>query len=82
MLDLAENATQQISPTELEFLEGIFDRVCMCCDIERPSERADQLARFIVNEFRAGVREEAALFECAMWKELPRSKKQAIHEHD
>lgn len=59
MLDLADNATQQISPTELEFLEGIFDRVCMCCDIERPSERADQLARFIVNEFRAGVREEA-----------------------
>ena len=67
MLDPRTKSTQQVSPNELEFLQGIFDRVCMLRGLRRPSAQADHLARFIMDEFRAGVVEEAALVECALW---------------
>ncbi|SDA99860.1 hypothetical protein [Sinorhizobium sp. NFACC03] len=71
----------QISPSELEFLQRIFDRVCMWCHIERPSERADRLASYLMDEFRAGTRDETALFDTAMWREANRAEPEATHEH-
>lgn len=70
-----------ISPTELHFLQGVFDRVCMWCNIDRPSKRADRLARYLLHEFRAGIRDETVLFEAAMWREAARSKSEPNHEH-
>ncbi|WP_426289728.1 hypothetical protein ACN9MC_35060 (plasmid) [Ensifer adhaerens] len=71
-----------ISPTELDFLQGIFDRVCTWCHIDRPSERADRLATYLLHEFRVGIRDETALFEAAMWRESGRSKSEPTHEHE
>lgn len=68
MSDL-QDENGQVSPSDLEYLQRIFDRVCMWCHIERPSKRADLLAHYLMNEFRAGNREETALFEAAMWRE-------------
>ncbi|MBZ7927144.1 hypothetical protein LAC81_34910 (plasmid) [Ensifer adhaerens] len=80
MFDPMESAW--ISPTELNFLQRIFDRVCMWCQIDRPSERADRLATYLLHEYRAGIRDETALFEAAMWREADRSKAGPMHEHD
>ncbi|KQX51422.1 MULTISPECIES: hypothetical protein [unclassified Ensifer] len=80
MFDPVEGAW--ISPTELNFLQRIFDRVCMWCQIDRPSKRADHLATYLLHEYRAGIRDETALFEAAMWREARRSKSGPKHEHD
>lgn len=61
MFDPMESAW--ISPTELNFLQRIFDRVCMWCQIDRPSERADRLATYLLHEYRAGIRDETALLK-------------------
>jgi len=67
----------QVSPNDLEYLQRIFDRVCVWCHIERPSKRADLLASYLMDEFRAGNREETALFEAAMWREASHFESQA-----
>lgn len=72
-----QNQGGQVSLSELEYLQRIFDRVCMWCHIQRPSKRADLLARYLMDEFRAGNREEAALFEAAMWREASLFEKEA-----
>lgn len=79
MFDPLESAW--ISPSDLNLLQEIFERVCMWCQIERPSERADRLATYLMHEFRAGLRDEAALFEAAMWRESARGDEQPTHEH-
>lgn len=76
MSDL-QNETGQVSPAELEYLQRIFDRVCMWCHIERPSKRADLLACYLMDEFRVGHREESALFEAAMRREATFFESQA-----
>lgn len=80
MLDPLESAWT--SPTELNFLQAVFDRVCIWCQIDRPSERDDRLANYLLHEYRAGSRDETALFEAAMWREAGRSKAGPMHEHD
>ncbi|KSV66081.1 hypothetical protein N183_33585 [Sinorhizobium sp. Sb3] len=59
----------QISPDELDMLQRTFDRVCTWCSIPRYGKRAQMLARNIIEQFRNGVSDEAALFESAMWQE-------------
>ncbi|OWZ88972.1 hypothetical protein B9J07_35595 [Sinorhizobium sp. LM21] len=72
--------TASISPSDLECLQRIFDRVCTWCHIERPSERADLLASFPMDQFRAGI-SETELFEAAMAHEDVCPRGQPSHEH-
>jgi hypothetical protein len=64
---------KQVSPGELEAVQGVFDRVSIWCDVAHPSERADRLARFIIDDFRHGTVDEATLFAHAMGREARRS---------
>ncbi|KQW34894.1 hypothetical protein ASD02_16865 [Ensifer sp. Root1252] len=70
--DVAGKAKQG-SPGELKFLQGVFDRVCMWCDVARPSERADRLARFIMDEFH-GTNDEVTLLAHTIWCEARQSR--------
>ena len=81
MLHLTDKASHQVSPTELELLQDIYDRVCMWCNIARPSARSEGLARFIMDEFHAGNRTCATLFASAMWREAKRSSVERREKH-
>ncbi|KSV78217.1 hypothetical protein N182_21280 [Sinorhizobium sp. GL2] len=39
------------------------------CSFPRYGKRSERLARHIADQFRSGIRDEAALFESAMWLE-------------
>ncbi len=69
MQEVAGEPTTEISPDELDMLQRTFDRVCIWCSIPRYGKRAHRLARYITDQFRHGVSDEAALFESAMWQE-------------
>ncbi|WP_158665288.1 hypothetical protein [Ensifer adhaerens] len=48
-------------------LQGIYDKVCLVTALPKRSARSNQLARFLVEEFRLGHTDEACLLECALW---------------
>lgn len=69
MQEIAGEPSVQISPDDFDLLQRTFDRVCIWCSIPRYGKRAQMLARNIIEQFRNGVSDEAALFESAMWQE-------------
>ena len=69
MEEIAGGLNSRITPDELDMLQRTFDRVCIWCSIPRHGKRADLLARYITDQFREGLSDEAALFGDAMWRE-------------
>ena len=56
--EIAGGMNDQISPDDLDMLQGIIDRVCTCCSIPRHGKRADRLARHLTDRFRKGMSDE------------------------
>ncbi|KOF17681.1 hypothetical protein AC244_16775 [Ensifer adhaerens] len=73
MLNLPDPSAGNLSATEAEMLQRIFNRVCVEERIPKMDIRAERLAKFIIDEFDVGNREEESLLECARW--LVRCKK-------
>jgi hypothetical protein len=48
-------------------LQRIFDRICFEASIPRHGDRASRLARFLMDEFKVGNKDEWALTECGRW---------------
>ncbi|WP_112833570.1 hypothetical protein [Ensifer sp.] len=72
MQDLPHNSGRQLSPDDIEMLQRVFDATCFAARVPRRGERANRLAKFIMDEFRIGNGSERALLECALWRERRR----------
>lgn len=48
-------------------LHRIFDRICFEASIPRDGDRASRLAKFLMDEFKVGNKDEWALTECGRW---------------
>lgn len=57
------------NPAEIAMLQRVLNTACLAARMARTDYRADRLAKFIIGEFRAGTRDEAALCERALWFE-------------
>ncbi len=67
MYRLSEVPSCDLSPEDIVMLQGIYDKVCLVTALPKRSARSNQLARFLVEEFRLGHTDEACLLECALW---------------
>lgn len=56
-----------LGPKDVEMLHRVFERTCFLAGIPKLSDRGNQLARFLIDEFRFGHTDEACLLECALW---------------
>ncbi|MNL50293.1 hypothetical protein D3C87_1732970 [compost metagenome] len=72
MHDLPQTSGRQLSPDDIEMLQRVFDATCFAARMQRRGERADRLAKFIMDEFRIGNSDERTLLECALWRERRR----------
>lgn len=72
MHDLPQTSGRQLSPDDIEMLQRVFDATCFAAHVPRRGERANRLAKFIMDEFRVGNGDERALMECALWRERRR----------
>ncbi|MBP1874909.1 hypothetical protein LPJGGPFB_02706 [Ensifer adhaerens] len=72
MHDLPQASGRQLSPDDIEMLQRVFDATCFAARVPRRGERAERLAKFIMDEFRIGNIDERTLLECALWRERRR----------
>ncbi|WP_457584381.1 hypothetical protein [Ensifer canadensis] len=72
MHDLPQASGRQLSPDDIEMLQRVFDATCFSARVPRRGERANRLAKFIMDEFRIGNGDERTLLECALWRERRR----------
>jgi hypothetical protein len=56
-----------LGPKDVEMLHRVFERTCFLAGFPKLSKRGNQLARFLIDEFRVGHTDEACLLECALW---------------
>lgn len=69
MHDLPQASGRQLSPDDIEMLQRVFDATCFAARVPRRGERANGLAKFIMDEFCIGNGDERRLLECALWRE-------------
>lgn len=62
-----EQSGFELAPDDIDMLRRVFDRICIEARLPRQDARAGHLARFLMDEFRVGNTDEAALTECGRW---------------
>lgn len=56
-----------LGPKDVEMLQRVFEKTCFLAGFPKCSDQGDQLARFLIDEFRFGHTDEACLSEWALW---------------
>ncbi|WP_312362495.1 hypothetical protein [Ensifer sp.] len=69
------------SPAEIAMLQRVLNTACLAAGMPRSDYRADRLAKFIIGEFRSGIRAEAALCERALWFERRSAPWSSARDH-
>jgi len=64
---LIEKTGCDLSPSDIDLLQRVFEKTCFLAQLSKHSAGGDQVARFLVDEFRLGHTDEACLLECALW---------------
>lgn len=78
---LIEETGSDLSPSDIDMLQRVFERTCILAQLSKRSAGGDRIARFLVDEFRLGHTDEACLLECALWFTKRRSPKSENLEH-